>query len=108
LGGADAAHISEPTLAGHGAPEPAVDPGVFGAAMSCRELVELVTAYFDGALPDGQRIAFEQHVRQCPGCDVYLAQMRTTIQLAHDSRELEAQPEVTALLVEFRGWKARG
>jgi anti-sigma factor RsiW len=73
--------------------------------MSCRELVELVSAYFDGVLPDDVRAAFEQHVRLCPSCELYLAQMRATIRLAHDSRQLEEQPEVAALLAEFRDWK---
>jgi anti-sigma factor RsiW len=75
--------------------------------MTCKELVELVTEYFDGVLPEEQRAAFDAHVALCPGCDFYLEQMRTTIQLAYDTRELEQQPEVTALLAEFRNWKAR-
>jgi hypothetical protein len=73
--------------------------------MSCQELVELVTEYFEGALPDDVRAAFEEHVALCPGCDVYLEQMRTTISLAHDTQALEEQPEVNALLAEFRDWK---
>jgi anti-sigma factor RsiW len=76
--------------------------------MTCQELVELVTDYFDGVLPEDQRLAFEAHLRLCPGCDVYLEQMRTTIRLAHDTTELEKQPEVTALLAEFRTWRAQG
>jgi hypothetical protein len=75
--------------------------------MTCKELVELVTDYFDGVLPEDIRAAFDEHVALCPGCDFYLEQMRTTIRLAHDTRELEQQPEVTALLAEFRTWKAR-
>jgi anti-sigma factor RsiW len=75
--------------------------------MTCQELVELVTDYFDGVLPGEIRAAFEQHLALCPGCDVYLQQMRTTIRLAHDTQELEQQPEVTALLAEFRTWKTR-
>jgi anti-sigma factor RsiW len=76
--------------------------------MSCQELVELVTDYFDGVLPEEIREAFEQHLALCPGCTFYLEQMRTTIRLAHDTQELERQPEVTALLAEFRDWKTRG
>jgi anti-sigma factor RsiW len=75
--------------------------------MTCRELVELVTDYFDGALPEADRADFEQHVALCPGCAFYLEQMRTTIELAHDTRAIEDQPEVNALLAEFRDWKSR-
>jgi len=91
MGGADAVHTSEHPLAG----------------MSCRELVELVTAYFDGALPADVRAAFEAHLKDCADCAAYLEQMRITILLAHHTQALEHQPEITALLAEFRGWKTR-
>ena len=75
--------------------------------MTCRQLVELVTDYFDGVLPADVLAAFEEHVSLCSGCASYLEQMRVTIGLAHESRALEQRPEVTALLAEFRNWKTR-
>jgi anti-sigma factor RsiW len=75
--------------------------------MTCQELVELVTDYFDGALPDDVHTAFDAHVAVCPGCDAYLEQMRTTIRILHDAHALERRPEVTALLAQFRDWRAR-
>ena len=73
--------------------------------LSCQELVELVTGYFDGALPPAERARFEAHVADCPGCDRHLAQMRTTIVLAEESRAVEDRPDVSALLTAFRDWK---
>jgi anti-sigma factor RsiW len=73
--------------------------------MTCQELVELVTDYFDGVLPEDVRAAFEEHLSLCPGCDFYLEQMRTTITLAQNTQELEERPEVTALLEQFRDWR---
>jgi anti-sigma factor RsiW len=75
--------------------------------LSCQELVELVTDYFDGALPPAERARFEAHVAGCPGCDRYLAQMRTTIALAGASRAVEASPDVGGLRAAFRDWKRR-
>jgi anti-sigma factor RsiW len=77
-------------------------------ALSCQELVELVTDYFDGALPPGERARFEAHVSDCPGCDRHLAQMRTTMALAGASREVETSPDVAALRAAFRDWHRRG
>ena len=74
--------------------------------MTCQELVELVTDYFDGALPLAEREAFDAHLALCPGCVTYLEQMRTTIRLTHETSALERRPEVTALLHAFRDWKA--
>jgi anti-sigma factor RsiW len=73
--------------------------------MTCQQLVELVTAYFDDALDQATREDFDRHVALCPGCLAYLEQMRTTIRLSHDLETLERQPDVTALLSEFRDWQ---
>ena len=51
-------------------------------AMTCQELVELVTDYLEDTLPDEERARFEAHLALCPGCVTYLEQMRQTIQLA--------------------------
>ena len=47
----------------------------------CRDLVEVVTDYLEGALPASTRARFERHLRRCDGCDRYLAQIRRTIEL---------------------------
>ena len=77
-----------------------------GAQISCRELVELVSDYFDGRLPEPVRIRFEDHLELCPGCVTYLEQMRTTVRLVSRVEELERRPEVAALLHAFRDFRA--
>jgi anti-sigma factor RsiW len=72
--------------------------------LSCRELVELVTEYLEGALAPDERERFEAHVAGCPGCEAHLEQVRTTIALTRASAELEQRPEVSALLEAFRDW----
>jgi anti-sigma factor RsiW len=47
--------------------------------MNCNELVELVTAYLEGALDPGARARFEEHLHGCDGCGNYLQQFRTTV-----------------------------
>ena len=76
-------------------------------ALSCQELVELVTDYLEGALPEEERARFEAHVDPCRGCREYLEQMRTTIALAGRLEPAALRPEAEeALLAAFRGWKA--
>jgi anti-sigma factor RsiW len=75
--------------------------------MTCRELVELVTDYLEGALPARERGRFEAHVAACEACDRYLAQIRTTVDLAAWTRGLEERREMTALLEAFRGYRRR-
>lgn len=47
--------------------------------LSCQEMVELVTAYLDGALDPPARIRFENHLKGCDGCATYLEELRVTI-----------------------------
>ena len=49
--------------------------------MNCRQLVDLVTEYFEGALSLEECSRFEEHVMRCPPCRAYLAQMRETMRL---------------------------
>jgi len=73
-----------------------------GPDLTCRELVELVTDYLEGALPAGERERFEAHMVACEGCDAYVEQIRRTIELAGRTRGLEERPEIRALLRAFR------
>ena len=50
--------------------------------LPCRELVELVTEYLDGALAVEARARFEEHLERCAGCERYLEQLRQTVRLA--------------------------
>jgi anti-sigma factor RsiW len=77
--------------------------------LTCRELVELVTDYLEGALPPQQRERFERHLELCPGCATYVEQFRETIALTGALREDDIGPRVRdELLAQFRGWKASG
>jgi len=75
-------------------------------AMTCKELVELITEYLEGTLPEADRNRFERHLRACGWCQTYLDQMRLTIQalgkLCEESIPSQAKEE---LLLAFRDWK---
>ncbi|HET9496536.1 MAG TPA: zf-HC2 domain-containing protein [Chloroflexia bacterium] len=74
--------------------------------LTCKELVELVTAYLEGALDPPARARFEQHLAECPGCQTYVEQMRTTIRVLGALTEDAIEPEASnALLSVFRDWK---
>jgi anti-sigma factor RsiW len=73
--------------------------------LTCQQLVELVTDYFENVLGPADRARFEAHVAGCPGCDAYLGQMRTTLELVGATAALKTRPEVSALLEAFRDWK---
>jgi predicted anti-sigma-YlaC factor YlaD len=49
--------------------------------MDCRELVELVTDYLEGALPGAHADEVEAHLRECVDCLRYLGQIQLTARL---------------------------
>ena len=73
--------------------------------LACQELVELVTAYLEGALPETEHARFEEHLAACGNCQLYLEQMRTTIELAGQLRVEDISPDAERELLEaFRSW----
>jgi anti-sigma factor RsiW len=75
--------------------------------MTCEEFVELVTAYLEDTLSDEDRRGFEEHLALCPGCDRYLDQFRTTIDLLGElPQESLSSPARELLLDAFAEWSA--
>jgi anti-sigma factor RsiW len=82
--------------------EPQIDPN----AITCRELVALVTEYLEGALGEGERRLFEAHLDHCDGCRHHLTQMRATIATLGRLRESDLTPETRErFLAAFRSWR---
>lgn len=74
--------------------------------LTCQELVELVTEYFEGTLPSADRARFEAHLAECHSCATYLEQMKQTIWLVGQLTERDVSPPArTALLQIFHDWK---
>jgi anti-sigma factor RsiW len=80
---------------------------VMSDEMSCQAMVGLVTAYLEDDLPASERDRFERHLKVCPGCVEYLAQMRVTTRLSGQRlREDTLDPEYRdELLGVFRSWR---
>jgi len=73
----------------------------------CREVVELVTAYHEGALSAPERARFEAHIAMCEACSAYLEQMGRAIAATGKLRAEDVSAEAReALVAAFRGWKA--
>lgn len=76
-------------------------------AIMCRQAVELVTDYLEGALTADERARFEAHLAGCPHCTEYLREMRMTIaavgRIAPESLSPAARDDLVAL---YRTWRA--
>lgn len=76
------------------------------AALTCQELVELVTGYFENALPETERARVAQHLAECSGCDHYVEQMRQTVRTLGKLQVQDLSPQAQAKLLNvFRDWR---
>ncbi len=74
--------------------------------ITCRELVELVSDYIDGALPPADFARFEKHLGICEACVTYVDQIRITVGASGRLTEEQLDPEARdELLGVFRDWK---
>ena len=75
--------------------------------LACQELVEIVTAYLDGAMSRRDRKRFEAHISACGNCSTYVEQMRQTIEATGTLTEEQIDPAAREeLLAVFREWNA--
>ena len=76
-----------------------------GTTITCAEVVEIVTDYLEGVVDEATRAEIEAHLALCPGCDEYLAQMRTTLDaLGHVPVESLSETARNDLLSSFRAY----
>ncbi len=74
--------------------------------LTCREVVEVVTDYLEGALLPEMHMVVTEHLIGCPDCSAYYAQMRRTIAMLRQLAQEPAFPETKeALLQKFREWR---
>ncbi|HET6714461.1 MAG TPA: zf-HC2 domain-containing protein [Actinomycetota bacterium] len=79
--------------------------GLSGEDLTCREVVEVITNYLEGAMVGPDRARFEHHLEECTGCTAVLAQFRATIEatgLLTESAVTADQRE--AMREVFRRW----
>jgi anti-sigma factor RsiW len=70
--------------------------------MKCREFVEFLMEYLEGALAEGELCVFEEHIEDCPACVNYLATYRETVRLGKGicAPDAEVPPDVPEELVQ--------
>lgn len=75
--------------------------------LTCREVIDFVSDYLDGALPGETLTIFEGHLAICPDCRAYIDNFRLTLKAtkaAYASQDSLAIPEelVRAILASRR------
>lgn len=68
--------------------------------ITCRQLIDFIVEYVDGALDEASKYELERHLGVCPSCRNYLESYRTTMSLAKISMTDEPLDDVPDELVE--------
>lgn len=79
--------------------------GRSGDDLTCREVVEVITDYLEGAMGDHDRARFERHLEECTGCTAVLSQFRATIEATGMLTESAVTADQREAMREvFRRW----
>ena len=97
-------HNSGPTPGGHAAG----DLRASADEVTCRQFVDLVTDYFEGALRGRTLSQVEEHLVMCDWCVTYAEQMQSTIASLHELREPTSPEPADAVLRALRSGKRGG
>lgn len=78
-----------------------------GHAITCREVVALVTTYLDGGLEKGEHELFEAHLAECEDCTQHVRQIQATVVLTGQVRDDDLDPQAREDLMNlYRRWRA--
>lgn len=74
---------------------------------TCQELIDLVTDYLEGHLPQPERARFDDHIAGCEGCRRAVEQFRLTVSTVSHVSEDDVPADLRDALSEvFRAWRS--
>jgi predicted anti-sigma-YlaC factor YlaD len=76
--------------------------------ITCQQFVELVTDYFEGALPPRTLSHVEEHLVMCDWCTTYVEQMQATVDSLRTLDHGPPREPPESLLAAVRAKKAAG
>jgi predicted anti-sigma-YlaC factor YlaD len=95
---------SDPPHDGHSASE----FDVTDHEVTCQQLVELVTDYFEGALQPRTMSQVEEHLVLCDGCATYVEQMQATSASLRELADPRSPVPPDSVLAALRAKRAAG
>jgi anti-sigma factor RsiW len=76
--------------------------------VTCRQFVELVTEYFEGALEPDTLSQVEEHLVMCDWCVTYVEQMHATLASLRELRDEPAPEPPDPVLAALRARRTSG
>ena len=70
--------------------------------VTCQQFVELVTDYFEGALPPRKLSLVEEHLVLCDWCVTYVEQMQATVESLRTVEDRSSREPPDAVLAALR------
>ena len=73
----------------------------------CTKYLELLSEYIDGEMSTEARARLEQHMEDCPPCDDFLQELRSSVKMTQQIRWQEIPVEMKRRLRRFLAGKIR-
>jgi predicted anti-sigma-YlaC factor YlaD len=74
--------------------------------VTCRQVVQLLTDYLEGALSDADRVRVQEHLAGCAACRAFLGQLRAAGRVTAALAAAEVPAALRAELISaFRDWR---
>ena len=97
-------HNSDPPHDGHSASQHDLPVD----EVTCQQFVELVTDYFEGALPARTLSKVEEHLVMCDWCVAYVEQMQATVDALRALKNRSSREPPDLLLAALRAERTAG
>lgn len=68
---------------------------------TCKEVVDAITEYVEGGMPDAARTDLERHLQDCPMCRAFLSTYKASSLAARESLRKEVPQEVADRVKRF-------
>jgi anti-sigma factor RsiW len=68
--------------------------------VTCREVLNFLSAYLDGELPEEEGVAFERHIAACDSCIAYIQSYQQTIELSRGALAGDEEPDLPEDLIQ--------
>jgi len=79
------------------------------AMLTCRDCIEFLMDYIDGALPASEKATFDLHLAACPPCRDYLKSYLASVRLCEQQRsECRASPMPEEMVRAILGARRAG
>lgn len=68
---------------------------------TCEQINQFIIDYLEGGMDEVTNVQFRNHLEECPNCEIFLEQYRSTVAVVGDESNVEIPPALIDRTVDF-------